>query len=295
MFCLKYLAIILFLSIIGTAYAATPFFANGGLTRNGVEWCEENYNLYQYMGNKFFEHHKHSIESRICVSLYHDRLWSYTGPDRYERLMEQSRVYAELEIEESKNEAQTGIIDTKSVVIEEIPQEIAQQKKELEQENESEQVDQIEQSREIEQKQSGTNELGIQEIQTEQKQGGGCLIATAAYGSEMAPQVQLLREIRDQKIMTTDAGMSFMSGFNEAYYSFSPYVADYERQNPAFREAVRAAITPMISTLSVMSLADSEQEVLGYGMGVVLMNLGMYIGIPIGMVYGINRVRKAKF
>ena len=127
-----------------------------------------------------------------------------------------------------------------------------------------------------------------------QPKGGGCLIATAAYGSEMAPQVQLLREIRDQKIMTTDAGTSFMSGFNEAYYSFSPYVADYERQNPAFREAVRAAITPMISTLSVMSLADSEQEVLGYGIGVVLMNLGMYIGVPIGMVYGINRVRKAR-
>ena len=288
MLCLKYLTIILFVSIIGTAYAATPFFANGGLTKNGIEWCEENYNLYQYMGNKFFEHHKHSIESRICGSLYHDRLWSYTGPDRYERLIEQSRVYADLEIEESEKEAQTGIIDTKSVVIEEIPQEILQQKKELEQ------VGQIEHSGEIEQKQSVINESDMQEIQTEQKQGGGCLIATAAYGSEMAPQVQLLREIRDQKIMTTDAGMSFMSGFNGAYYSFSPYVADYERENPVFREMVRAAITPMISTLSVMSLADSEQEVLGYGIGVVLMNLGMYIGVPIGMVYGINKVRKAR-
>ena len=278
----KYLAIILFSVIVGTAYAATPFFANGGLTKNGIEWCEENYQLYQFMGNKFFEHHKHSIESRICVSLYHDKLWEYSDPDRYEKLIEQSRVYADLEIEESKKEAQTGIIDTKPAVIEEIPQEISQQKKELEE------------TKEIEEKQSVINESEVQEIPTEQEHGGGCLIATAAYGSEMAPQVQLLREIRDQKIMTSDVGMSFMSGFNEVYYSFSPHVADYERQNPAFKELVRAAITPMVSTLSVMSLADSEQEVLGYGIGVVLMNLGMYIGIPIGMVYGVNRIRKAR-
>jgi hypothetical protein len=53
---------------MNTAYATTPFFVNGGFTRNGIEWCEENYPLYQYMGNDFFEHHQHSIESRVCAS-----------------------------------------------------------------------------------------------------------------------------------------------------------------------------------------------------------------------------------
>ena len=86
---------------ISSAYAATAFFANGGLTENGIQWCEENYQLYQFMGNDFFEHHKHSIESRICVSLYHDPLWTYSGYDRYEKLVEQSRIYAELEIKEN--------------------------------------------------------------------------------------------------------------------------------------------------------------------------------------------------
>ena len=68
----------------------------------------------------------------------------------------------------------------------------------------------------------------------EEEEGGGCLIATAAYGSEMAPQVQLLREIRDNQLMNTESGSAFMGAFNEAYYSFSPYIADMERENPVF-------------------------------------------------------------
>ena len=61
-----------------------------------------------------------------------------------------------------------------------------------------------------------------------EEEGGGCLIATAAFGSEMAPQVQLLREVRDGKVMTTQTGTTFMTGFNQFYYSFSPAIADYE-------------------------------------------------------------------
>jgi peptidyl-prolyl cis-trans isomerase B (cyclophilin B) len=51
-------------------------------------------------------------------------------------------------------------------------------------------------------------------VETEEK-GGGCLIATATYGSEMTPQVQFLREIRDNKVMSTESGVSFMTGFNQ--------------------------------------------------------------------------------
>ena len=112
--------------------------------------------------------------------------------------------------------------------------------------------------------------------------GGGCLIATAAYGTELAPQVQFLREIRDNTVMSTSSGMSFMTGFNQLYYSFSPTIADMERENPMFQEVVRAFITPMISSLSIMTLADngSEVEVLGLGISVIALNLGMYIAAP---------------
>ena len=73
-----------------------------------------------------------------------------------------------------------------------------------------------------------------------------------------------------------------MSGFNEFYYSFSPTIADWERQNPAFKEAVKLIITPMLSSLSILNYVnmDSEAEVLGYGISLILLNIGMYFVAP---------------
>ena len=97
---------------LGQNAQATPFFSNGYFTPNGIEWCEENLPLYKILGEKFFEHHNHSLESRICVSLYHDYYWTYEGPDRVEKLIERSKYYSQLEISESYEESLTGIIDT---------------------------------------------------------------------------------------------------------------------------------------------------------------------------------------
>ena len=121
------------------------------------------------------------------------------------------------------------------------------------------------------------------------ERGGGCLIATATYGSELAPQVQQLRELRDNQLMNTESGSAFMGMFNDIYYSFSPMIADYERENPLFKEAVKLAITPMISTLSLMENAELESEVLGIGISVILLNLGMYLGVPVVVVVGIRK------
>jgi len=123
----------------------------------------------------------------------------------------------------------------------------------------------------------------------ENSKDGGCLIATAAYGSELAPQVQMLREIRDNQLMNTESGSSFMSTFNDIYYSFSPIIADYERENPYFKEAVKIAITPMISSLSLMENANSESEVLSIGISVIMLNIGMYLGAPAIVIIGIRK------
>ncbi len=133
----------------------------------------------------------------------------------------------------------------------------------------------------------GTELIGDTCMIIDNSEGGGCLIATAAYGTEMASQVQFLREIRDNTVMSTASGASFMTGFNQLYYSFSPTIADLERENPMFQEAVRAFITPMISTLSIMTLAEdgSEIEVLGLGISVIALNLGMYIVAPAIIVF----------
>ena len=113
-------------------------------------------------------------------------------------------------------------------------------------------------------------------------EGGGCLIATAAYGTELAPQIQQLREIRDQKLIKTEYGKSFLNSFNEFYYSFSPYIADYERENPVFKESMKLLLTPMISSLSILNYVqlDNDLQVLGAGIGVISLNLGMYFAVP---------------
>ncbi|MDH3611180.1 MAG: Ig domain-containing protein [Nitrosopumilus sp.] len=118
-----------------------------------------------------------------------------------------------------------------------------------------------------------------------QPAGGGCLIATATYGSEMAPQVQHLREIRDNKVMSTESGASFMGGFNQFYYSFSPAIADYERENPLFKEVVKVGLTPLMSSLSILDHAESENEILAYGVSLIILNIGMYVAAPAIVVY----------
>ena len=121
------------------------------------------------------------------------------------------------------------------------------------------------------------------------EEGGVCLIATAAYGSELAPQVQQLRELRDNQLLQTESGTAFMGTFNDIYYSFSPIIADYERENPYFKETVKIAITPMINSLSLMESAETENEVLGLGLSVIVLNLGMYLGLPAIIVVGIRK------
>ena len=134
-----------------------------------------------------------------------------------------------------------------------------------------------------------------QEVTGSNEEGGGCLIATAAFGSEMAPQVQFLREIRDGKVMATESGTAFMTAFNQFYYSFSPYVADYERENPVFKEAVKVTLTPLLTSLTLLNYVDvdSEQEMLGYGIGVILLNIGMYFVAPAAVIIAIkNKITK---
>ena len=84
-------------------------------------------------------------------------------------------------------------------------------------------------------------------------------------------------------------------GFNQFYYSFSPYVADYERENPVFKEAVKVTLTPMLTSLTLLNYVqvDTEEEMLGYGIGIILLNIGMYFVAPAAAIIAIkNRLRK---
>ncbi len=123
---------------------------------------------------------------------------------------------------------------------------------------------------------------------------GGCLIATATYGSELSPQVQQLRELRDNVVLNTESGNSFMKSFNQFYYSFSPTIADLERQNPIFKETVKVAITPLLTSLSILNYVeiDSEEEMLGYGLSLILLNVGMYFALPAVAITKLYNLRR---
>ena len=122
-------------------------------------------------------------------------------------------------------------------------------------------------------------------------ENGGCLIATAAFGSELAPQVQQLRELRDNTILSTESGTAFMNEFNQFYYSFSPMIADLERENPLFKEIVRLSITPMLTTLSILNHVEvnSEAEMISVGLSIIMLNVGMYFVAPAAIIYKIRR------
>lgn len=111
---------------------------------------------------------------------------------------------------------------------------------------------------------------------------GGCLIATATFDSELSLQVQNLRELRDNKLLLTKSGSEFMEIFNGVYYSFSPQVADLEREHSWFKETVKIGITPLILSLSLLNNAElnSDYEVIGYGFSIILLNLGIYFTVP---------------
>lgn len=111
-----------------------------------------------------------------------------------------------------------------------------------------------------------------------------CVIATAACGSELSPEIQFLRQLRDEKVMSTFSGRMFMTTFNRGYYSFSPYVAVFVAERPWIALIVRIIIYPLISVLRLTSLAFSGFPV-GAEMGVLL--YGLLASCLIGVIYSL--------
>jgi hypothetical protein len=79
--------------------------------------------------------------------------------------------------------------------------------------------------------------------------GGGCFIATAAYGTPMATEIQVLREFRDKCLLTNAAGRAFV----DFYYRVSPPIADFITGHPGLKPVVRAGLAPIVamSTLAI--------------------------------------------
>lgn len=125
--------------------------------------------------------------------------------------------------------------------------------------------------------QQGTGDANPQPQPTQSQ----CLIATAAFGSELTPQVQYLRHFRDHYILSTASGTAFMKVFNVFYYSFSPQVAEYEREQPWLQATVKVALYPLFGIL--MAAERAYAAVGGGEAGAIL--AGAISSVFIGAVY----------
>ena len=109
-----------------------------------------------------------------------------------------------------------------------------------------------------------------------------CIIATATFGSELAPEVQFLRDFRDQQIMQTFAGSNFMTVFNAWYYSFSPAVAQYEYTHSTTRFVIKQALYPL---LGILHLASTTYALLGFEPEAAALVAGIIASSLIGIAY----------
>ena len=82
-----------------------------------------------------------------------------------------------------------------------------------------------------------------------------------------------------------------MTAFNSFYYTFSPTIADYERENPVFKEAIKVGLTPLLTSLTILNYVDidTEQEMLGYGIGIIMLNIGMYFVAPAVVIIALSK------
>jgi len=291
----------------------------GVLNEKGIQWCGEEQPRYEIMGLELYLKNNHySLEARVCANLLEDELWHYQGPDRVQKLIERSKFYALAEMEESKQEA-LGVndptptdVDPSILALEqwrsgEITEEEFEEKlKEIgwpqsmiEEFKESKPISQEEVLKIEKEVLEDLEEEDLEDLEIKEEielpettsDGGGCLIATAAFGSELSTQVQMLREVRDNKVINTQVGTMFISGFNQVYYSFSPAIADMERQSPLFKEFVKITITPLLISLSLLNNVDinSEIEMLGAGLAIISFNVGLYFAIPTVVVLKLKR------
>ena len=118
---------------------------------------------------------------------------------------------------------------------------------------------------------------------TGQSQSPQCVIATAAYGSELAAPVQFLRNFRDNDVNQTNLGHNFLSAFNAWYYSWAPSIARVEAGNSELRAGVRVAIIPLLGALFISSTIFNLGRSLNPEAAILI--AGLVASTILGLVY----------
>jgi len=97
--------------------------------------------------------------------------------------------------------------------------------------------------------------------------GGGCFIATAAYGSLFEPHVEVLREFRDAFLLPSRIGKAFV----ETYYRYSPPVAGFIADNESLKAVVRVALAPVVGVSYLALHTTASQKAIAFAFMLALM------------------------
>ena len=124
----------------------------------------------------------------------------------------------------------------------------------------------------------------------------GCIIATAAYGSEKASEVEYMRYVRDKMIGSNSIGRTLVSGWNSFYYSWSPPLAQFIDTYDVVRPAFQVMLMPLIGTIHVTAYVYSILASVNLSVASVIaflfasvLSTAIYIMIPILTLWTLYR------
>jgi len=129
---------------------------------------------------------------------------------------------------------------------------------------------------------------------------GRCVIATAAYGSSMAPEVLYMRNVRDQMIASTTSGRILVDAWNGFYYSWSPPVASAIAANEWTQRAFRVLLTPLVGIIhataavySALAWAGDTASILAFATAVIL-STTVYVITPALVIKSALKHRRSR-
>jgi hypothetical protein len=127
-----------------------------------------------------------------------------------------------------------------------------------------------------------SQDVSFEVTQGGSKPGSACVVATATYGSAMAPQVQALRDFRETIALKTFAGSSFMTVFNSWYYSWSPTAAAAIAPSDPLRAAMMVVLQPI---LNILQVATATFYALSFNSEFAIVMAGFVAAALIGLIY----------
>ena len=120
----------------------------------------------------------------------------------------------------------------------------------------------------------------VKEKSTQEKK---CIIATVTFGSELAPEVQFLRNFRDKLILSTRSGSAFYIAFDAFYYSWSTSVANFIEKHDFLKNLIKIVIYPLIGILKIVAYIAIPLFLFNGEMATI--SAGSIASILIGLVY----------